>query len=214
MCSFSRVAKSDQQAGLICAISHLGSWKCFPLELGASSWSVFRAQTEETCSCVAHEVAFLQRCTTPGTHCSSQTLWTQPCSTGSTSITTLSALGLTSFSWNSDMKHQVWSSLQFNCNTVNVGWVFPTRLQETRVGPRSAPPALMQIWMCTLVNTETLQVHPSVTGEEWGAQLLHLDTKWEATTSFLSLTTLCAVGRSETTRIATTHSKKKKKVNT
>lgn len=43
-----------------------------------------------------------------------------------------------------------------------------------------------------------------------GPQLLYMDTKWKPTTAFLSLTLLHFVGYSETTRIATTHSKKKK----
>lgn len=45
-------------------------------------------------------------------------------------------------------------------------------------------------------------------------RILCMDTTWKVTTAFLSLTTLCSVGCSEVTIIATTHSKKKTKVNT
>jgi len=60
------------------------------------------------------------------------------------------------------------------------------------------------------MNTEPLQVHSSVTeGEIWTAASLY-GHKMKTTTAFLSLTILQFVGCSETTRIATTHARKRK----
>lgn len=85
---------------------------------------------------------------------------------------------------------------------------FFNRLQETCVGPNSAllySDANLHCW------TEShSRVIPVRLKGKYGTQLLYMDRKWKGDIAFLSLTILCFVGCSETTRIATTHSKKKK----